>query len=341
MKSRFEKRVSLLIIMVFLLSVSMTGCGSKVQKQTATGTAMGTVINQTIYTNEDELTGQVMNLLNGLESDTLSWRIADSEIGQINANAGTEKESTLSKELEQDFNLLKQVAIDSNGAFDYTVGPLVQLWNIDEWAVNTEKEAIIPTDSQIQEVLTQVGYERITIKDGTILLPKGMNVDLGAVGKGIACDRIAEYLKKEKVTGAVISVGGSIVTLGQKTEGGPWQVGIVNPRDTTHLLGTLSLEGEWYVSTSGDYERYVEVDGIRYHHILDPATGYPANSGVCSVTILGDSGALCDALSTACFVLGVEEGMQLAQKYEAEALFVDTNGKQYMTEGMQSYFTEQ
>lgn len=200
--------------------------------------------------------------------------------------------------------------------------------------------AIIPTQEQITFALTHTGYENLSLTDGAVLLPKDMALDLGAAGKGIACDRIAAYLREQSVYGAVISVGGSVVTIGKKPDGTPWQIGIVAPWDTSSLVGIIYLEGENFVSTSGDYERYVEVDGVRYHHILNPATGYPADSGVRSVTILCDSGILSDALSTACFVLGVEEGMALAESYGAEALFIDTEGNISMTDGMKQFFKE-
>lgn len=199
---------------------------------------------------------------------------------------------------------------------------------------------IIPTQEQITLALTHTGYENLSLTDGTVMLPKDMALDLGAAGKGIACDRIAAYLREQPVYGAVISVGGSVVTIGKKPDGTPWQIGIVDPWDTSSLVGILYLEGKNFVSTSGDYERYVEVDGVRYHHILNPATGYPADSGVRSVTILCDSGILSDALSTACFVLGVEEGMALAESYGAEALFIDTEGNISMTDGMKQFFKE-
>ncbi|MGN1144872.1 MAG: FAD:protein FMN transferase, partial [Acetatifactor sp.] len=138
--------------------------------------------------------------------------------------------------------------------------------------------------------------------------------------------------------GAVISVGGSVLTYGEKPDGDSWRVGILNPFDTSENLGYLSLTGQWCISTSGDYERFVEVDGIRYHHIIDPATGYPAQSGVSSVTVLTKDGLLSDALSTACFVLGVEKGSRLAEEFDAEVLFVDKSGEMHMSKGMEEYF---
>ena len=149
-----------------------------------------------------------------------------------------------------------------------------------------------------------------------------------------------EYLQEhEKITGATIAVGGSVLTYGEKPDGSSWKVGIVNPRETSYYVGILEVDGQWCISTSGDYERYVEVDGIRYHHIIDPDTGYPADSGVTSVTVLTKDGFLSDALSTACFILGKDAGMKLAESYGAEVLFVEKDGTVSMTEGMREVCT--
>ena len=169
-------------------------------------------------------------------------------------------------------------------------------------------------------------------------MPEGMQLDLGAAGKGLALQEIQALLaERPEISGAVISLGGSILTFGSKPDGSTWRVGIMNPEDTSSNIGILSLEGQWCVSTSGDYERYAEIDGVRYHHILDPETGYPADSGVRGVTILTKEGLAGDALSTACFILGPEKGMALARKYGAEALFVLEDGEIVMTEGMEAY----
>lgn len=337
---------------VFLICAILmqTGCAGQTMKYTTVNTAMGTVVTQTVYAKEEAVTGQITELITFLEQEYLSWRIEDSEVAGINAAAGTGEWVALSEELLADLAVLQEVSAKSEGAFDMTLGPVIRLWNIDAWAAGNVKPTTVenaphagtelPTPEEITAALQNTGYKRVETADGSIRLPVGMSLDLGAVGKGIACDRILRYLEEEDVSGAVISVGGSILTYGQKPEGTNWQVGIVNPLQTEQTLGILSLNGQWCVSTSGDYERFVEVDGIRYHHILDPATGYPADSGVRSVTILCKSGILSDALSTACFVLGTEKGMELAASYGAEALFVDVQGNIYMTEGMEQYFRE-
>ncbi len=336
-----------------------TGCGRTV-KYTSVNTAMGTFVYQTVYTSGEDVTADVTGLINDLEQDTLSWRMAESEIARINAQAGGEEGFILSNHLSADLAILREVSQRSGGAFDITMHPVVTLWNIDTWAAgvaaqenrltgtstqetqsaDTTAQIKLPTSDQITQALSHTGYEAITIENNTLYLPADRSLDLGAAGKGIACDAIADFLKESEVSGAVISVGGSVLTYGSKPDGTPWQVAIVNPLDTTKQLGTLSLTGEWFVSTSGDYERYVEVDGIRYHHILNPDTGYPAASGVRSVTIVCESGILSDALSTACFVLGVEEGMELAESYGAKALFVDEAGQIFMSEDMQGIFKE-
>lgn len=346
-----------LFLMLFTASVvNGTGCGQMEKQYQLTDIAMGTMLSINLYTNQSDggaLPDRLRNRITQLEAEELSWRVDSSEVGRINEMAGSGERYFLSGELRQELEDLFAVSGRSNGAFDCTIGAVSRLWNIDEGAVS--KEAHIPSKEEVETALSMTGYEKLTggdaqnalsvnlgdtagiFEDG-ILLPEGMSLDLGAVGKGIACDRLRDCLEQEKVKGAVISVGGSILTYGSKPDGMPWQVGIVNPFDTDSLLGTLTLEGEWYISTSGDYERFVEVDGEVYHHIIDPDTGYPADSGLRSVTIVCKNGLLSDALSTACFVLGTQEGMKLAKSYDAEALFVDASGTIHMTEGMWKIF---
>lgn len=248
---------------------------------------------------------------------------------------------TLSPSMREILKRIWRISADSGGALDVTLGRLSRLWNMDGLAAEAEGEEIsIPSTDQIRTALEERGYERVRFAGDGMILPAGMQLDLGAVGKGIACDRVSAYLHSQpQITGAVVTVGGSVVTYGEKPDGSPWKVAVIHPREEGNYLGVLSLTGEQYVSTSGDYERYVMVDGVRYHHILDPATGYPARSGLCSVTILCDGGLLADALSTACFVLGPERGMALAENYGAEALFVREDGELQMTEGMKEIFS--
>ena len=175
----------------------------------------------------------------------------------------------------------------------------------------------------------------------SIYIEDQCTLDLGAVGKGIACDVAQNYLKQQKeVSGAVIAVGGSILLYGSKADGTNWNVAVQNPRGQDgEAMGVLSLSGTTNVSTSGDYEKYFMQNRKRYHHILDPSTGYPAESGLISVTVVSDNGLLSDGLSTACFVLGKEKGQKLLETYGAEGIFIDQNKKVTVTKGLKDKFT--
>lgn len=333
------------VMTVWLAVILNCGCGNRQPvKIQSVDTAMGTVIQQNIYTTDKqcEAAEEILVLLHHLEEEELSRRLDTSEVWAVNEAAGREGGSTLSPELTEILKKCMDVWRQSGGAFDVTLGTVVQLWDIDGWA-SGEREGNfeLPEQECLCHALEHCGSEKLQLDGMKLVMQEEMQLDLGAVGKGIALDRIKVYLQdQEEITGAVISAGGSVLTYGEKPDGTCWKVGVVNPADTSTNIGVLSLEGQWCVSTSGDYERYVEKDGIRYHHIIDPATGYPADSGVAGVTILSKDGFLSDALSTACFILGKEEGMKLAESYDAEVLFVEKDGSISMTEGMRAVYTE-
>lgn len=329
------------------VALSLSSCSSRVPERIQySGTAMGTVIQQTVYTSARDKTvlEDIQKRLQVLEENRLSWRLETSEIYEINSLAGEEEGVLLSEETAEMLERCLEMNERSEGAFDVTMGPVVRLWNLDSWAAGKESGDFIPPDTTaLAEALAHTGSSRLYLsgQDGRLYLPEGMALDLGAVGKGIALDEILNYLRENnEITGATISVGGSILTYGEKPDGTSWRVGIINPFDNSGFIGVLSLKGQWCVSTSGDYERYVEAEGIRYHHIIEPSTGYPADSGLSGVTILSRDGFLSDALSTACFILGREKGMRLAEQYGAEALFVEKDGTVTMTEGMKPFYTE-
>lgn len=343
----------LMLLPCLVIPLSITGCRqASPERFTDTDTAMGTVIVQQIYVDtaprgfaapdsneEGDITDEVLACIRRLETETLSRRVEESEIFYINAQAGQETATPISAKMEEILSECLEISKASEGAFDITIGEVVRLWDIDTWAAENQPSPYqLPDKAELSKVLDAAGYEKLTLENQNICLPEGMSLDLGAVGKGIALDETLALLQEKRVSGAVISVGGSILTYGEKPDKSPWKVAIADPKDRAGSIGVLSLAGQWCVSTSGDYERYVEVEGIRYHHLIDPVTGYPARSGIHSVTILAKSGFLSDALSTACFVLGEEKGMALAKQYAVEALFVREDGNISMTEGMRTYF---
>lgn len=338
-------------VALFLAGLFFCGCGQTSVQYTDTDIAMGTVIQQNIYslTEDETATDEILTLIRNLEQENLSRRLESSEVCRINRYFERDSsEDSESLQISGELGLILEECLSvwesSQGAFDVTLAPVIRLWDIDSWAGGAREGVFeVPEQQAILQALDDCGSGGIELEELAegyeIRLPRGMELDMGAVGKGIALDEIRSWLKqRENITGAVISVGGSILVYGGKPDGSRFKVAIANPSDTAAVIGYLSLEGTWCISTSGDYERYVEAEGVRYHHILDPATGYPADSGVRSVTVLSESGFLSDALSTACFVLGADEGMKLAEEYGAEALFVDREGNIIMSEGMEEYF---
>lgn len=275
--------------------------------------AMGTVLTQKIYSSEGaQCVSDIINVVNSLEN-IISWRKEDSHIAQLNKNGSIENAALASV-----FKECIRISQASEGAFDITVGELSRLWSIGEQGER------VPGKKEIERVLKNIGYENIKIEGNKITLTSDCLIDLGAVGKGLACDMVKSYLLScDDIDGAVVSVGGSNVVFGRYNKAGDkWKIAVRHPRSENEFLGIISLD-EGFVSTSGDYEKYIIEDGVRYHHISDANTGYPAQSGLISVTVVCDSGLLSDALSTACFVLGREKGGALIEKYGAAGIFVD------------------
>ena len=317
------KKKGLLIKIIALILVASVGIGAALyvndRKKDYTNAekitiAMGTVMTQKIY---GELPGKaiadIITIVSSLE-DNISYKKADSALSLLNEK-GTSENLIIADALR----ICKEVSEKSEGAFDVSVGDAVSLWGI-----GTTDEGI-PSDEKISEAMKSCGYEKITVKDGKITLDGEFTVDLGAVGKGLACDYIMKYLRASDVKGGVVSVGGSILTYGQHNKAeDKWRVAVRHPRQENEFLGVITID-EGFVSTSGDYEKYFEKDGRRYHHILDGNTGYPSESGLISVTVVCDSGILSDALSTACFILGEEKGKALIEEYSAAGIFVDEN----------------
>lgn len=276
--------------------------------------AMGTIISQKIYgDNSAKHIEKITALINGLDNE-ISWRNENSAVAELNREK-TVTSASVASIIEKCLDVSKSC----DGVFDITVAPVVKLWSIGE-----EGERI-PSDEEIKKAMTYVDYKAIQISGNTVTLGDGVEIDLGAVGKGAACDNVMTYLKASDIKGAVISVGGSIAAYGDyNKKGDKWKIAVkYTDKD---FLGVLSLD-EGFVSTSGDYERYFEEDGKRYHHIIDATKGYPAESDLSSVTVICDSGLLSDALSTACFILGYEKSLPLLEKYSASAIFAYHSGE--------------
>lgn len=320
-KSEKSKRITSAVIASVLIALCATALivfnqfKTDYVSQTKNAIAMGTVVTAKTYGehNTASYNETIVSVINQLE-DVISCKKDGTLISSLNKN-----NTITSNEISDVFNTCNKLSAQTNGAFDITIGNVSALWGF-----GTDEQKL-PEENEIKKALKTTDYKKIQVSGNKITTANGQSVDLGAVGKGYACDMIKTYLEQNSdVKGAVISVGGSILAYGKRNKmGSKWRIAIKDPRDENAFIGTLKIK-EGFVSTSGDYEKYFEQDGKRYHHILDARTGYPADSGLISVTIVSDSGLLSDALSTACFILGKEEGTALAEKYGAKAVFVDS-----------------
>jgi thiamine biosynthesis lipoprotein len=252
-----------------------------------------------------------------------------SEITKVNLSAG-KKPVKVSPEMIEAVDRAAEISELSGGVFDITVGPLVVLWQM------RLKEGNVPTDAEIARVRLLVNYKNVVIdrKASTIFLKRpGMVMDLGGM-KGYTADRVADLFRKRGIKNAVIAVAGDIWVLGHRDDGIPWRIGVQHPREHDKTLTVLDLSDK-YISTSGDYERFVIRENKRYHHIIDPRTGKPSR-GVISVTLIGDKGAFIDPLTKVPFILGPGEGMKIVRKVGAEAIIVDEHGKVFLTDGIKN-----
>ena len=338
---RKRSAAGILCSSLFLTVISATVLGktttvvyaADVEKYTNADFAMDTVVSETLYTSGADINTQIGEKLREMETTLLSWTEENSQISQLNNADG--KTMEVSDDLAADLEKIRQLSQDSNGAFDPTLGKIIRLWDI------AGENPHVPDQSEIDTLLPEVGYEKIQVDGNNVTLLDGCTLDLGAVGKGMGCDQIMDYLQTQPdVFGMILNLGGSsVMTYGEKPDGSSWKVALTDPRDTEgDYLGAITLDANQFLSTSGDYEKYFIEDGIRYHHILDPKTGYPVKNGLTSVTIVCDQGYLADGLSTACFVLGMDAAKPLLEKYGAEAVFVDEDKNVYVTSGLMDKF---
>lgn len=298
--------------------------------ETVTTYSMGSYVQQTVYgANAIENARLAADAVAELD-DLISWR-KEGDVAALNRLAGTEF-LALDPRTAQVLTTSLSVCEASGGAFDVTIAPISRLWDFDE-------NPHLPDDSQIRRFLEKVDYTSLSVLgDGTAALRQvDTALDLGSVGKGAACDAAVTVYQDTSVTHAIVAVGGSIGLYGEKPFHEPWKIAVRDPFGDG-MVGILSLSGGNFVSTSGDYEKFFTENGKTYHHILDPATGYPAESGLSGVTIVSDSGALSDALSTACFVLGLDEGPGLLKQFSAEGIFITPDKRLFITPGLYEVF---
>jgi len=265
--------------------------------------------------------------------ELLSATDEGSDVSQVNRAAGqpVELKELTAELLSQALELCEA----TGGALDITAYPAVEAWGF------TTEEHRVPSPDELAELAEKIDYTAVGLEGNTVTLPDGMEIDLGAVAKGWAGDKTAATARASGITSALLDLGQStIVAVGSKPDGSPWRIGVKDPAGDGYF-GVVELE-DMAMGTSGGYQRYFEQDGVTYWHILDPDTAAPARSGVASVTVVSPSGLTCDGLSTALFVMGLEEGAQFWRDHpelEFEAVFVTEEGGMYCTAGLADRFS--
>ncbi|MBQ5339034.1 MAG: FAD:protein FMN transferase [Oscillospiraceae bacterium] len=311
----------------------LTACGNAADTmKSADIFAMDTYMNIKAYGRDAEAAvAEAEARIYKLEQ-TFSVTDETSDIRKINHAEG--QPVTVSADTVSVLQTAQNMHHESGGAFCISLYPVLCAWGF------TVGEYRIPSDSEITNLLQNVDDTQITVDAQTVRCPDAMQIDLGAVAKGYTGDAVMEIMQQHQIASAIINLGGNVQTCGSKPDGSAWTVGITDPFAPDSLLGTVRVTDK-AVITSGNYERYFTGDdGQKYWHILDPADGFPADRGLVSVTVIGSSGAECDALSTALFVEGTEQAIQhWRRRSDFEMILVTADSELLLTEGIAADYT--
>lgn len=315
------------LILLAISTLLLAACAKQPAEETAhsrTVFAMDTVMSLSVYGKDGEAA------LDAAEAelyrlDALLARGTEGSAVYALNHEGTVVDATVAELI----GMCATISQATDGAFEATIAPLLELWGFGSGA----GEHRVPTQAEIDAALAYVGEQHLHRDGEQVVLDLPAQIDFGGVAKGLSGERLRSVWEAYRVTGAVADLGGDVALLGSKPNGTPWRVAVKDPADTDAYLGILETAGNVYVATSGVYERYFERDGARYHHILDPKTGRPADSGVVSATVVCESGVWADALATACCVLGADGALALRDKapVDFDLILVTDNGRALYT----------
>ncbi|MBM7623089.1 FAD:protein FMN transferase [Sporohalobacter salinus] len=338
-----KKKISLIIVILLVFlggTITLYRMTSSPPKYETKEFLMDTMVSLEVTGQEAKKAGQAAIKAMRQTADRSTRYNEDSIISKINKEAGN-KPIKVNDDILIMIKAAKKYGRLTEGKFDITIAPVIDLWNFE-----TGKN-LVPSTKKIEEKLELVDYKKIIINENekTVMLAKsGMKIDLGGIAKGYIVDQAADVLKKFNIKSALINAGGNIRTIGTKSSGDKWRLGIKNPRDNSkdpkdNYLNIIEVK-ETNVVTSGDYERYFKKEGRRYHHILDPNTGYPAR-GLASVTIISDSSFKADILSTALFILGFKEAKSYIKEHDdIEGMLVTTDLNKWRSKGFKELIAD-
>ena len=349
------------ILAVSALTRKGEGSGGTESPGTDRGFAMGSAVSVQLYGKAAEnRSAEVIREISRLDEQVISWRAEASELAVWNRTAEAGAKTEVSRELGLAVEKSLELSKRSGGALDLTLRPVLDTWGVENGTPETFR---VPSEEELKKAAERTdlaGQGKDAEKSGedsafssSVLCEKGerdsyllsrgrkeLTLDLGAVGKGYALDAAYDLLRSDtEITGGVIAVGGSVLVYGEKADGGEFKVGIRDPEGLPEdILGVITFPSgtkKQCVSTSGGYEKVIEKDGVKYHHIIDPSTLHPAEGGLKSVTVVCGDGLLSDGLSTACFILGEEKAKELLKAYGAEGVLIRSDGSIYSTPGIE------
>ncbi len=333
-----KRHFSLLLSTV--LCLSLAACGPAQPQPTPTpqqksqvGFYFDTVVTMQVYTDDEDLLTRAQAECQRYD-DLLSKTHEGSDVWNINHAQG--KRVAVSDETREILEKALEYSRASDGVFDITVEPCVALWDF-----TGEGMGLLPDEEALAQAADKVDWTLVDINDEGVLLPPGMTIDLGAIAKGYITDQIADFLKAGGVESGYLNFGGNVLTIGHKPDGSEWNIGIQDPlgKRDQNIVGAARVSDQAVV-TSGIYERGFDLDGVRYHHILDTSTGWPVQNELAGVSIIAPDAFDADALSTTVFAMGVEKGTAFIESLEGiEAIFVTREDSVTWTSGLKDRFT--
>ncbi len=328
----FAKRnIAVMVIMMLTAALMFSGCAGN-QSASSDFFAMDTYMSITAYGSKaDAAVKKAEDYVQNMDM-LMSTGDAGSEISRLNANGSAQ----LSDDTATVLKCALQVCKDTDGCFDPTVYALSEIWGF------TTKEYTVPNDAGISSARKCVDASAVRVDDNDVAVidTEGVKVDMGGIAKGYTSTGVMDIFREYGIKSGIVNLGGNVQMMGRKPDGSQWKIGIRNPDADTGYFGVLSAENTAVV-TSGGYERYFEQDGRTYHHIIDPRTGYPADSGLLSVTVVSNDGTLADALSTALFVMGGSEAVRYWQnsEYDFDIILMKSDKSLIVSKGLKDIFS--
>lgn len=322
-----------MILIAGLAAMLLTGCQRKIEPISKSGFMLNTFVTVTIYDKDDpKILEGSLELCRSYEN-IFSKTLEGSEVYRLNHRSPDQQTVTVSDDIKALVSEAQIYSERSKGGFDVTIEPLSSLWNF------TSENPVIPSEKDINEAVEKVDYKNLKLEGNTLtFLSPDTTLDFGAVAKGYIADRIKDYLLEQGVKSAIINLGGNVLCVGEKPDGTPFKIGLQKPfADRNETIETLDIR-DMSVVSSGVYERHFIKDGINYHHLLNPRDGYPFQNGLVSVTILSKNSADGDGMTTACFSLGLEEGLKLVNSLDGiYGIFITDDYEVYYSDGAKQF----